>query len=75
MYSESSETGSQLMEDFALPAGPYLALGEEVDLEVVVRDYREDSTSVYATPNRWSGRRVLNPPSAYWTATPQSGSA
>ena len=38
-YNVSSENGSQLVEDFAAPGGPYLALGEEVDLEVVVRTY------------------------------------
>jgi hypothetical protein len=35
----SSETGSQLVEDFAPPGGPYLALGEQVDLEIVVRTF------------------------------------
>jgi len=38
-YTVSSENGSQLVEDFAPPAGPYLALGQEVDLEVVVRTF------------------------------------
>ena len=38
-YNVSSENGSQLVEDFAPPGGPYLALGEEVDLEIVVRTF------------------------------------
>ena len=38
-YNVSSETGSQLVEDLASPGGPYLALGEKVDLEVVVRTF------------------------------------
>jgi hypothetical protein len=35
-YNVSSEQGSHLVEDFAPPGGPYLALGEAVDLEVVM---------------------------------------
>src|SRR5262249_31015036 len=38
-YNVSSETGAHLVEDFAPPGGPYLALGEQVDLEIVVRTY------------------------------------
>ena len=38
-YNVSSENGSHLVEDFAPPGGPYLSLGEEVDLEVVVRTF------------------------------------
>src|SRR4051794_31326689 len=38
-YSVSSENGSHLVEDFSPPGGPYLALGQEVDLEVVVRTF------------------------------------
>jgi hypothetical protein len=38
-YNVSSENGSQLVEDFAQPGGPYLSLGEEVDLEIVVRTF------------------------------------
>ena len=40
-YSVSFETGSHLLEDFAPPGGPYLSLGEEVDLEVVVRTFTD----------------------------------
>ncbi len=40
-YSVSFETGSQLVEDFATPGGPYLSLGQEVDLEVVVRTFAD----------------------------------
>jgi hypothetical protein len=40
-YNVSSEQGSHLVEDFATPGGPYLALGEEVDLEVVVRTFAD----------------------------------
>lgn len=36
-YNVSSEQGSHLVEDFTPPGGPYLAVGEQVDLEVVVR--------------------------------------
>jgi hypothetical protein len=38
-YTVSSENGSQLVEEFAPPGGPYLALAQEVDLEVVVRTF------------------------------------
>jgi len=38
-YNVSSENGSQLVEDFAPPGGPYLSLGEQVDLEIVVRTF------------------------------------
>ena len=38
-YNVSSENGSQLVEDFTPPGGPYLALGEAVDLEVVVQTF------------------------------------
>jgi hypothetical protein len=40
-YSVSFETGSHLLEDFAPPGGPYLSLGEEVDLEVAVRAFTD----------------------------------
>ena len=40
-YNVSSENGSHLVEDFATPGGPYLSLGEEVDLEVVVRTFAD----------------------------------
>ena len=40
-YSVSSENGSHLVEDFASPGGPYLCLGQEVDLEVVVRTFAD----------------------------------
>ena len=36
-YQVSSENGSHPVEDFAPPGGPYISLGQEVDLEVVVR--------------------------------------
>jgi hypothetical protein len=42
-YSVSSESGSHLVEDFAPPGGPYLSLGQEVDLEVVVRTFTDKS--------------------------------
>jgi len=38
-YNVSFENGSQTVEDFAAPGGPYLSLGEAVDLEVVVRTF------------------------------------
>lgn len=40
-YAVSSENGSQFVEDLAAPGGPYLALGEEVDLEVTVRTFSD----------------------------------
>ena len=40
-YSVSSETGSHFVEDFAPPGGPYLSLGQEVDLEVAVRTFAD----------------------------------
>jgi hypothetical protein len=38
-YNVSSEQGSHLVEDFTPGGGPYLALGQQVDLEVVVRTF------------------------------------
>ncbi len=38
-YNVSSENGSQMVEDFAPPGGPYLSLGEAVELEVIVRTF------------------------------------
>jgi hypothetical protein len=40
-YNVSSEQGSHLVEDFAAPGGPYFALGQRVDLEVVVRTFAD----------------------------------
>jgi hypothetical protein len=40
-YNVSSENGSHLVEDFTPPGGPYLSLGQEVDLEVVVRTFAD----------------------------------
>jgi hypothetical protein len=40
-YNVSSENGSHLVEDFAPPGGPYLSLGEAVDLEGVVRTFTD----------------------------------
>ena len=40
-YNVSSENGAHLVEDFAPPNGPYLALGQQVDLEVVVRTFAD----------------------------------
>jgi hypothetical protein len=45
-YNVSSEQGSHLVEDFAPPGGPYLSLGEEVDLEVVVRTFTDKNHQV-----------------------------
>jgi hypothetical protein len=35
----SFENGSHLVEDLTSPGGPYLALGQEVDLEVTIRTF------------------------------------
>ena len=40
-YNVSSENGSQMVEDFAPPGGPYLCLGDVVDLEVIVRTFTD----------------------------------
>lgn len=40
-YHVSSENGSQFVEDLATPGGPYLALGAEIDLEVMVRTFTD----------------------------------
>jgi hypothetical protein len=40
-YNVSSENGSHIIEDLASPGGPYLCLGQEVDLEVVVRTFAD----------------------------------
>jgi hypothetical protein len=40
-YNVSSENGSHVVEDLASPGGPYLCLGEKVDLEVVVRTFAD----------------------------------
>ena len=38
-YHVSSENGLHVVEDFATPGGPYLSLGDVVDLEIVVRTF------------------------------------
>src|SRR4051794_23359927 len=38
-YNVSSDQGSHLVEDFISGGGPYLTLGQPVDLEVVVRTF------------------------------------
>src|SRR5580693_208559 len=38
-YCVSSERGSDSVEDFSAPGGPYLSLGQAVDLEVIVRAF------------------------------------
>jgi hypothetical protein len=38
-YNVSFENGSHFVEDLAPPGGPYLAMGEEVDLEVAIRTF------------------------------------
>ena len=40
-YNVSFENGSHLVEDLAPPGGPYLAMGEEVDLEVAIRTFTD----------------------------------
>lgn len=40
-YNVASENGSHLVEDFIPPGGPYLSVGQEVDLEVVVRTFAD----------------------------------
>lgn len=45
-YHVTSENGSQFVEDLGPPGGPYLALGEEVDLEVVVRTFTDKNQQV-----------------------------
>jgi hypothetical protein len=42
-YNVSSEHGSHLVEDFTAPGGRYLSLGEEIDLQVVVRTFVDKS--------------------------------
>jgi hypothetical protein len=45
-YHVASESGSHLVEDFTPPGGPYLALGQDVDLEVVVRTFTDKNQQV-----------------------------
>jgi len=45
-YYVASENGSHLVEDFTPPGGPYLALGQEVDLEVGVRTFTDKNHQV-----------------------------
>jgi len=45
-YHVSSENGSHPVEDLAPPGGPYLALGQAVDLEVVVRTFTDRNHQV-----------------------------
>jgi hypothetical protein len=42
-YNVSFEHGSHFVEDLAPPGGPYLAMGEEVDLEVAIRTFIDKS--------------------------------
>jgi hypothetical protein len=45
-YHVASENGSHLVEDFTAPGGPYLALGQDADLEVVVRTFTDKNHQV-----------------------------
>ena len=45
-YHVGSENGSHPVEDFTQPGGPYLALGQDVDLEVVVRAFADRNQQV-----------------------------
>ncbi len=45
-YHVACENGSHLVEDFTPPGGPYLSLGQEVDLEVVVRTFTDKNQQV-----------------------------
>lgn len=45
-YNVASENGSHLVEDFTPPGGPYLALGQEVDLEIAVRTFTDKNQQV-----------------------------
>jgi hypothetical protein len=38
-YHVCSASGSHLVDDLGPPGGPYLGMGQEVDLEVVVRTF------------------------------------
>jgi hypothetical protein len=40
-YQVSFESGSQLVEDIAPPGGPYLSVGEVVDLDVAIRTFAD----------------------------------
>jgi hypothetical protein len=40
-YHVSFDSGSELVEDMAPPGGPYLSVGEVVDLEVVIRTFAD----------------------------------
>src|SRR3954452_16456690 len=45
-YQVSSASGSHPVDDLAPPGGPYLGLGQEVDLEVVVRTFVDKNHQV-----------------------------
>jgi hypothetical protein len=45
-YNVSSENGSHMVEDFVPPGGPYISIGQEVDLEVVVRTFADKNHQV-----------------------------
>ena len=45
-YHVASEDGSHPVEDFTAPGGPYLALGQDVDLEVMVRTFTDKNHQV-----------------------------
>jgi hypothetical protein len=40
-YHVSFESGSQLVEDIGPPGGPYLSIGEVVDLDVAIRTFAD----------------------------------
>jgi hypothetical protein len=41
VYSVASTSGIHHVEDLNMPGGPYLSIGEEVDLEVVVNTFTD----------------------------------
>ena len=40
-YQVSFESGSELVEDIAPPGGPYLSVGEVIDLDVAIRTFAD----------------------------------
>jgi hypothetical protein len=46
-YTVTSQNGTHFVEEFTSPGGPYLAVGETVDLEVEIGSFTDKSGTVH----------------------------
>jgi hypothetical protein len=60
-YTVSSGNGTHEIEDLVKPGGPYLSLGEMVDMETMIHTFADKKpTDPHASPRCPTVRRILN---------------